>query len=214
MDKSYFDTRLAYDAAREPLWRVLCGYLQRDVPDNARVLELGGGYCHFINNIRAKEKHVVDTYAELAKHAAPGVVPHVQSCAELGNFEAGSFDAVFASNLFEHLDREQTAATLAGARRILREGGKLLIIQPNFKYAAREYFDDYTHRQIFTDMSLADLLSASGFTPEKVVARFLPFSVKSNGPKWPWLLKVYLSLPPALRPRAGQMYIVARKSGS
>jgi len=95
---------------------------------------------------------------------------------------------------------------------VARASGRreLLIIQPNFKYCYRNYFDDYTHVQIFTETSLADLLSVSGYRPEKVVARFLPFSLKSGGPKWPWLLHVYLALP--WKPLARQMFIVARKA--
>jgi SAM-dependent methyltransferase len=207
---SYFASRLPYDPARERLWPVLCEYLQPYLPENGAVLELGGGYCHFINNIRAAEKHVVDLYPGVTEHAAQGVVAHVQSCGDLSNFKEGSFDLVFASNLFEHLSKEELAATLAGVWRALRDGGKLLIIQPNFKYCYRNYFDDYTHVQIFTETSLADLLSVNGFHAEKVLARFLPFSLKGGGPKWPWLLRVYLALP--WKPLAGQMFIVARKA--
>ncbi len=207
---SYFASRLPYDPARERLWPVLCGYLQPYLPENGAVLELGGGYCHFINNIRAAEKHVVDLYPGVTEHAAQGVVAHVQSCVDLSNFKAGSFDLVFASNLFEHLAKEELAATLASVWRVLRDGGKLLIIQPNFKYCYRTYFDDYTHVQIFTETSLADLLLVSGYRPEKVVPRFLPFSLKSGGPKWAWLLRVYLALP--WKPFAGQMFIVARRA--
>jgi SAM-dependent methyltransferase len=209
-EDAYFAARLPYDPAREQLWRVLCAYLQFQVPEDGAVLELGGGYCHFINNIRAAKKHVVDLYPAIRTNAAEGVTPHVQSCTDLGNFEPASFDIVFASNLFEHLTADQLADTLASVRRVLRDTGKLLIIQPNFKYCYRSYFDDYTHLQIFTEVSLADLLTASGFRPEKVVARFLPFSLKSGGPKWPWLLRLYLALP--WRPFAGQMYIAARKA--
>jgi len=211
-EETYFASRLPYDPARESLWRVLCTYLQRDIPTNSTVLELGGGYCHFINNIRAAERHVVDLYPGIRNHAGEGVTPHVHSCTDLDNFPPASFDVVFASNLFEHLTREQLEETLASVLRVLRDGGKLLIIQPNFKYCYREYFDDYTHVQIFTDASLRDLLIGSGFEPEKVVARFLPFSVKSAGPKWPWLLKLYLALP--WRLFAGQMYVVARKNSN
>jgi SAM-dependent methyltransferase len=209
-EDAYFASRLPYDPARERLWPVLCEYLQPYLSENGAVLELGGGYCHFINNIRAAEKHVVDLYPGVIEYAAQGVVAHIQSCADLSNFKAGSFDLVFASNLFEHLAKKELADTLSSVWRVLRDGGKLLVIQPNFKYCYRNYFDDYTHVQIFTEASLADLLSVSGFHPEKVVARFLPFSLKSGGPKWPWLLRVYLALP--WKPLAGQMFIVARKA--
>lgn len=211
-EDEYFETRLPYDPNREKLWRVLCGYLQRDIRSDGAVLELGGGYCHFINNIRAAEKHVVDLFAGIRTHAAKGVMPHVRSCTNLDNFQPASFDVVFASNLFEHLTREQLEQTLAGVLRVLRDGGKLIIIQPNFKYSYREYFDDYTHLQIFTETSLTDLLMANGLQVEKVVARFLPFSIKSTGPKWPWLLKLYLPMP--WHPFAGQMYVIAGKKSN
>ena len=83
-----------------------------------------------------------------------------------------------------------------------------MIIQPNFRYAFREYFDDYTHVQVFTDRGMVDLLAAHGFTAERVIPRFLPFSLKSRRPTWPWLLRLYLRLP--WRPFAGQMYIVTK----
>jgi len=209
-EDAYFASRLTPDSSRERLWRVLCGYLQRDVAANGSVLELGGGYCYFINNIQAAEKHVVDVYEGIVQAAAAGVTAHVQSCVNLSNFGSDSCDTIFASNLFEHLTRPELLNTLAEIQRVLRRKGRLLIIQPNFKYSYRDYFDDYTHVQIFTDASLTDLLAASGFTIERVVPRFLPFSVKSRGPKWTWLLRLYLTLP--WRPFAGQMYIVAGKA--
>jgi SAM-dependent methyltransferase len=207
--EEYFASRLPEDTSRERLWQILCEYLQKDVPANGAVLELGGGYCYFINHIRAAKKHVVDLYEDIREHAAPGVMTHVQSCTSLPGFLSGSLDTVFASNLFEHLTREELLQTLAEVRRVLRPGGRLLIVQPNFKYSYREYFDDYTHVQMLTHVSLADLLKVAGFEVERVVPRFLPFSVKGRGPKWPWLLRVYLALP--WRPFAGQMYLVARK---
>ena len=188
---------------------MLCKYLQQDIPEAASVLELGGGYCHFINNVRAAEKHVVDLFEGIGAHAGPEVRTYVQSCTDLHQFADDSLDVIFASNLFEHLTRDELNLCLKEALRVLRPVGRLLIIQPNFKLAYRTYFDDYTHIQIFTEESLRDLLIVSGFEVERVVPRFLPFSVKSRGPKWPWLMRFYLALP--WRPFAGQMYLLARK---
>ncbi len=208
---AYFSSRLAPEPAREGLWRVLCQYLQKEVAADSKVLELGGGYCGFINNIKASEKHVVDLYPEIRSLAAKDVIAHVHSCASLDEFAGGAFDVVFASNLFEHLTEQEMDASLSEARRVLRDGGSLIVIQPNFKYCMAQYFDDYTHRRVFTHTGLCDLLQASGFSVRKVVARFLPFSIRSRRPQWPWLLKLYLRSP--WRPFAGQMYIVAAKRG-
>jgi SAM-dependent methyltransferase len=209
VDGGYFASRLPHDPRRQRLWKVLCGYLQPEIPTSSSALELGGGYCDFINNIQAAEKHVIDLSPSISEFAAEGVVTHVQPCSELSEFRDEQFDVVFASNLFEHLTREELLATLAGVKRILRPGGKLLVIQPNFRYSYKRYFDDYTHIGIFTDVSLADLLMTLGFHIDKVVRRFLPLSIKGRGPKWPWLLRLYLKLP--YRPMAGQMYIVCSK---
>jgi SAM-dependent methyltransferase len=211
-DGSYFESRFSTDPSRDALWRVLCTHLERDFTGHEAVLELGGAYCNFINNVRAGTKHVVDLFPDLAQYAAPGVHAHVQSCTNLDSLPAGFFDVVFASNLLEHLTREETKQTLNAVLRVLKPTGRLLLIQPNFRLAYRRYFDDYTHVQVFTDVGLQDFLNSSGFVCEKVMGRFLPFSLKTTGPKWPWLLRLYLSMP--VRPFAGQMYVVARPGGS
>jgi hypothetical protein len=54
------------------------------------------------------------------------------------------------------------AATLAALRRKLSPGGTLNILQPNYRYAYREYFDDNTHVAVYSHISLADFLAANG----------------------------------------------------
>jgi len=211
-DGTYFATRLKHDPRRVDLWKVLCSYLQKEIPTTGTILELGGGYCDFINNIQGSEKHVIDLTPDITRFAARGVTAHVQPCSELGGFRNNSVDTVFASNLFEHLTREDLQTTLAGVYRILRPGGKLIVIQPNFRYSYKSYFDDYTHIGIFTDVSLPDLIATFGFEIHEVIPRYLPFSIKGNMPTWPWLLHVYFMLP--YRPMAGQMYIACNKPRS
>ena len=91
----------------------------------------------------------------------------------------------------------------------LRPGGRLVLIQPNFRLTARRYFDDYTHRTIFTDVSLPDLVASRGFRRERVEARFLPFSMQSRLSFGYRLAPLYLRLP--WRPLAGQMLVIASR---
>jgi SAM-dependent methyltransferase len=207
---NYHESRFTYDARRDRVWREVCRYLQRrHVPPTARVLELGAGYCHFINNIVAAERHALDLFPRLSEYAGPGVIAHVGECTSLDSFEDGSFDVVFASNLFEHLDRDELTRTLAEVRRVLSPLGRLVLIQPNFKYCYADYFDDYTHKFVFTHVSLCDLLLSEGFGIRTVVPRFLPFSMKARVPKAGWLVRLYLASP--YRPTAGQMLVVATR---
>lgn len=205
---NYFQTRFIFDARRNAVWKEICHFLQkRYIPKDSRILDVGAGYCDFINNIHGREKYALDISRNILGHVRQDVFAHVQSCTTMDNFNEGYFDIVFASNIFEHLTREELSKTTRSLRRVLRYGDKLIIKQPNFKYCHKEYFDDYTHLQTFTNVSLCDLLVASGFSIIDVKPRFLPFSMRSNLPKSPMFVRLYLHLP--FKPFAGQMLIVA-----
>ena len=91
--------------------------------------------------------------------------------------------------------------------RVLRPGGRVLLLQPNFRLAPRRYFDDYTHRTIFTDQSLRDYLTSRSFSVDRCEPRFLPLTMKSRLSGGHRLVPLYLRLP--LRPLAGQMLLGA-----
>ena len=122
---------------------------------------------------------------------------------------SAGLDVAFASNIFEHLSGTELEETLSQIRRILVDRGRLIIMQPNFKYCMAEYFDDYTHVAIFTHVGLADLLRAKGFNILSCEGRFMPYSFKSLGARLSWLVPLYLWLP--YKPMAAQMLVVAEK---
>jgi len=206
----YFATRFSYDPERDLVWQEVSRFLQRrHIPETATILEIGAGYCHFINNIRGKARHALDLSPDLPNRAAGGVVPHVGSCTSLAMFGDRSIDVVFTSNLFEHLTRDELSTTLGEVRRVLSSQGRLVVVQPNFRYCAHDYFDDYTHLQVFTHVGLADRLRAEGFRVLRSIPRFLPFSMKSRLPKSRWLVRMYLRSP--FKPFGAQMLLVAQK---
>jgi len=212
--EKYFRKNFVYDPRRSGVWKEVCDFLQtRFVPPDASVLDLGAGYCDFINNIQAKEKHAVDIFKDLSEYAHREVHIHNQSCTDLSIFEDNSMDVVFASNLFEHLERPEFYSALAEVHRVLKIGGKLLCLQPNFRYCYREYHDDFTHVQIFTDRSLSEVLESFDFSIYSKFPRFLPVNMKSRLrfpiPFLHLILRTYLRSP--IKPLAGQMLIVAQK---
>jgi SAM-dependent methyltransferase len=199
------------NTSRATVWKALSQHLAASVPANAEVLEIGAGYCHWINNVRAARRVAVDTWPELPEFAAPGVRPVVLDIRHgLLSLGVSSFDVVLASNLLEHFSADEAAAILAEVAQLLRSGGRVILIQPNFRYAWRQYFDDYTHRAIFTDVSLPALLRSQGFVIEDVRPRFLPYSMRAaRVPITGWLVTAYLWSP--VKPWAGQMLVIARK---
>ena len=206
---SYHASRFTFDARREVLWRTLCeAYFQKLVPAEGCVLELGAGYGHFINNIRAKRRMAVEVWPGVVEHIRPPVDVHVGSVTELGWLADGSVDFVFASNLFEHLERAEFVAVLEQLKRKLAAGGTLNILQPNYRYAYKEYFDDYTHVAVYSADGLCDLLTANGYEVMECRPRFLPLTVKSRLPVSAALIRLYLALP--VKPMGKQMLVRAR----
>ena len=123
--------------------------------------------------------------------------------------EAQSVAVGFDSNLFDELSQEDFATCLSQVRKKLRPGGSLNILQPNYRLSFKEYFDDYTHVSVYSDLSLSDFLSANGFEVLESIPGFLPFSIKSStGPVRPWLIKLYLASP--WKPLAKQMFLRAK----
>ena len=209
MSEGYHDTRLAFDPRRETVWKALWRYHFRHiVPSDGCVLDLGCGYGDFINQVEAKRRIALDSWEGFAAHLRPGIEPIVASVTDLGAIAEASVDFAFASNLFEHLAQADFAAALAALRPKLSARGSLAILQPNWRYAFREYFDDYTHVSIWSHVSLADFLAANGWEVVEVRPRFLPLTVKSRLPVWPPLIGAYLKSP--VKPLGKQMLVRAR----
>lgn len=211
--QAYFDTRFQYDPRRLEVWREVTRYVQKNfIAPDAKVMDLGAGYCDFINHVQAKEKHALDLFAQMNDYAGSDVQTHIRSCTDMSPIADGHLDVIFASNLFEHLTHDELLLTLAEVRRVLRRDGRLILLQPNFKYCYRTYFDDYTHIQIFTHMGMYDLLQMADLEVEKMYAKFLPVNMKSTlrlrVPLLWLIVRSYMHSP--IKPLAGQMLMVAR----
>jgi SAM-dependent methyltransferase len=209
----YHASRLTQDPRRNVLWAALWRhYFRSRIAPGDCVLDLGSGYGEFINNVVAARRLALDTWSEAPDHMGPGVETHVGPADDLGWIPDGAVDFAFASNLFEHLSQEDFAAALTALRPKLSGKGSLTILQPNYRYATREYFDDYTHISIYSHVSLADFLRAQGWEVLEVKPRFLPLTIKSRLPVSPWLIAAYLASP--IRPLGKQMLIRARPAGT
>ena len=200
-------------AAKRELWNVLVEqFLQRYVPPDAVVADIGGGYCEFINAVRCRKKYVIDLNPDVKSYADPDVEIIMSDASEISALPDGSLDIAFASNFFEHLpSKNHLFEVFAEIRRVLKEGGKLLIIQPNIKYAYREYWDFIDHHLPLTENSLGEALIATGYQIDECIPRFLPFSVNSSPSRSTRLLKLYLRMSPAWKIFGKQTFMIGVK---
>ena len=146
-------------------------------------------------------------------HHGDGIEIYHGNCLSiLPTLHAESVDLVFASNVLEHVrGPDALLEILAGVWSVLRPGGRLIVVQPNIRAVGAAFWDYVDHTLPLTERGMAEALRLAGFEVEECRARFLPYTVKSRLPKWPWIVRLYLVLRPAQWVFGRQMLVVARR---
>ena len=198
-------------APKHAIWKVLCAdFFQKYIRATDRVVDIGAGYCEFINNIDAREKIAVDLNPDVKQFAAPDVRVINAPCTAIQQLEASSVDIVFMSNFLEHLPTyREVLEILATSYHKLKPGGSVLILQPNYRLNPIRYFDAIDHTVILTDRNLVRALEALSFDIAELKVRFLPFTSKSILPASGALTALYLRLPPLQWLLGGQTFVEA-----
>ncbi len=198
---------------KNKIWKVLCkDFFSQFIPSTATVVDIGAGYCEFINNINCYKKIAIDLNADVKKFAASDVEVINESCMAMNSLADDSVDIVFMSNFLEHLlDKQQVFDTLNEAKRILKVGNNLLILQPNIRFLANNYWDFFDHHTPLSDRSLVEVLESLDMKIIKCYPRFLPYTTKSKLPKSTFFIKSYLRMPWIWFLFGKQTFIVAEK---
>ena len=203
------------DRARKArVWKVLYRRVFRHwIRPADTVVDLGAGFCEFINVTQARRRIAVDLNSDTAVLAAPGVEVVAASASDLSFLNTGSVDVVFSSNFLEHLaNKNEVACAIREALRVLRPGGTLILLGPNVRLIPGVYWDFFDHHVPLSDRSICELLEVTGFEPVRVEPRFLPYTTRSALPQAPWLVWLYLTLRPFSSAFLGKQFlIVARK---
>jgi SAM-dependent methyltransferase len=208
-----YDARFSSEERRTKtiVWQELArGFFQPYIDPDAAVVDLGAGSCEFINTITAREKIAVDLNPATEAFLEQGRFVQAKST-DLSPIDSKTIDVVFTSNFFEHLpDTAALLDTLRECHRILKPGGRLIVVMPNIRYVGQRYWDYLDHHLPLSHLSLLEGLSLTGFRPERVVPRFLPYTVKgSRLPVSSRTVRMYLRVPLAWRFVGRQMLIVA-----
>jgi ubiquinone/menaquinone biosynthesis C-methylase UbiE len=195
------------------IWKTLCDhFFQGLIGDEQIVADLACGYGEFINNIRAKKKYAIDLNPD-ARQYLKAEVEFLQSRADrLDRINDGTIDVVFASNFLEHLrTKEECDAVFAEVRRVLKPGGRFVVMGPNIRYLAAEYWDFYDHYLPLSHLSLEEGLVQAGYDVIRIIPRFLPYTTLSALPKSSHLIKLYLKMPIVWHFMGKQFLLVGQK---
>jgi ubiquinone/menaquinone biosynthesis C-methylase UbiE len=195
------------------IWKTLCEhFFQRLIGDNQIVVDLACGYGEFINNIKARKKYAIDLNPDVRQHLDSDVEFRLSRADAIDTMGDCSTDVVFTSNFLEHLrTKDECDAVLKEVRRILKPSGRLVIMGPNIRYLASEYWDFYDHYLPLSHLSLEEGLVQAGYEVEKIIPRFLPYTTRSALPKHHSLIALYLKLPIVWRILGKQFLLVGRK---
>jgi 2-polyprenyl-6-hydroxyphenyl methylase/3-demethylubiquinone-9 3-methyltransferase len=96
-----------------------------------RILDLGCGKGRFARVLEAEGASVVGIDLSAAMLAAASDLDRVRATARRLPFRSREFDAVLAIEVFEHLDPRHRQSVLEEARRVLRPGGAMAIVDKN-----------------------------------------------------------------------------------
>ncbi|MBV8135015.1 MAG: class I SAM-dependent methyltransferase [Deltaproteobacteria bacterium] len=198
-------------AEKERVWAILCrDFFSRFVKSSDHVLDIAAGYCEFINNINCAKKYAYDANPDTAGFATKDVTVLLGDCRDMSALPPASYDVVFVSNFFEHLEsKHDIDRVLNQVFERLRPGGRLLVLQPNIRYLGSRYWDFYDHTTPLTHLSLREALLKNGFEVELLIPKFLPYTFKSRIPSAEWMVRLYLKFPPAWWLLGKQMFAVA-----
>jgi dolichol-phosphate mannosyltransferase len=182
---------------RSAVWSVLVkDYFQRWIPQSATVLDLGAGFCEFINQVSASERIALDLNPDVQEYAGSRVKAVVADVTKPWPLKAKSVDVCFTSNFLEHLSsKESVAKCLAEAYRVLKDDGLLIVLGPNVRFCYDEYWDFFDHVTPLSERAVEEILKLTGFDVITNVPRFLPYTMQGSLPLHPALVRLYLVLP-------------------
>lgn len=141
-----------------------------------RVLDIGCGQGELVRLLHEDgfDAWGVDASPEQVRIANAAGTDRVE-LADLHDYlraRPGSWDAVVATDVLEHLDADEILAACDAVRRALRPGGRFVARVPNAVSPLGGYtmYGDVTHRTWFTPRSVAQLSAVAGFGSVRVFA--------------------------------------------
>ena len=181
---------VVYDETLRPLTNypsLLAKYLfyRYDLVKGQSILDVGSGRGEFLRGFIScgMQGYGVDRSSAAEKYC-PEAEHKVTDIENDGlPYEDNTIDVVFSKSVIEHFYYPERL--VAEIYRVLKPGGLVITLCPDWEFYYRDYFDDFTHRTPFMQSSLRDIHLMYDFEEVKV-ERFRQLPVLWN--TGPWLL--------------------------
>lgn len=143
---------------------------------NAAILDMGCGMGQFVRYLR-KNGYTnvvgVDIGREAIDYCKVAGIDNVFKIDSPIDFLTGNtvkFDFIILKSVIAHLPRQELISILSVMRNSLKEGGKLVVETFNASSWTGSFmrYNDFTHRNAFTENSLKAVLLMAGFTKVKI----------------------------------------------
>jgi len=164
---------VVYDEGSHPYTeypKKLCHYLFQSfkLQPGMKMLEPGCGRGEFLRNFQelGLDVYGVDISEEAKEFSTSYPVDICDVENEVLPFEDSTFDVIYSKSFIEHLYYPERF--LKEAYRVLKPGGKLITLVPDWESNYKIYFDDFTHRTPFTNISLSDAYKMYEFSDVSV----------------------------------------------
>ncbi len=130
---------------------------------NQKILELGCGRGDFIIEFKKKG---LDAYGVDISNFSENFFPDLKfSQVDLENnklpYENASFDVIYSKSFIEHFYYPEKI--FQEAHRVLKPGGLIITLTPEWQYIYKSFYEDFTHRVPFTNESLKDIHLMNNF---------------------------------------------------
>jgi SAM-dependent methyltransferase len=153
--------------------------------------------------------------------AAGFPVKVADSVEELRIMPDNTIDCIIGFNFYEHLAKEIMLDFIAEANRVLKPGGRLILLGPNgdTPVVGRALFNDITHQWALTSYSFGLLLKRAGFTSIEFKDGAMPSIRRWRAVKLPliwaaqWILRLLFRIATMERIEyfSSSIYLCARK---
>lgn len=148
-------------------------------PLHGKVLEIGSGIGNISNFFLQEGKQIMlsDIRESYCRYLVSkfGHLPHCLGVRQIDlvhpNFALeyadllSTFDSVFALNVVEHIENDNLA--IANAQKLLKSGGRLVILVPAYQWLYNEFDKSLAHYRRYSKRSLSTLFLKNNFYIEK-----------------------------------------------